>query len=364
MKKLTVFLFTLIAVFTLSACGGTTDNNTITEEALSSEESLATLSYLSTGFLTVSDSPTVATLQFLADHDTTVIEDELDTVNVYFDRLKALIDNGVESFGSVTEEPSDNELYEYKLTFTVNEEVYVIYYNLDDVTGEMTGIIVINDVEYEFEVVDNMREYKFEEEEKNENRENNANQNQNGTDDDVDDEVDTEEDDDEVDTEEEDDEVDTEDDEEETESKMMLIARNGEDTIKIMYKTEVEEDESTTKFDMEQTIAGVTKNVSLKISMEDDEYKVDIQDGQDSFTFKQETEEDGEVEYKLSYNVDGVSGTVKITETVDENGELVYEYKIKEGGRNRDVQRGRPEYDFDDDEEETEEETEEESTEV
>lgn len=369
MKKLTLFAFALLAVFTLSACGGTIDDTPVNEETLSSEESLATLSYLSTGFLTVSDSPTVATLQFLADEDTTVIEDELDTVNVYFDRLKALIDNGVESFGSVTEEPSDNELYEYKLTFTVNEEVYIIYYNLDDVTGEMTGVIVINEVEYEFEVVDNMREYKFEEQEKNEVRENNANnddanQSQNGNDDDVDndDEEDTEDD---VDTEEEDDtedDVDTEDDENET--KMMLIAHNGEDTIKIMYKTEVEDDETTTKFDMEQTIAGVTTNIALKISIEEDEYKVDIQDGEDSFTFKQETEEDGVVEYKLTYNVDGVSGTVKITESVDENGELVYDYKISEGNRQKDIQRGRPDYDFDDDEEESEEETDDESTEA
>ena len=127
MKKIAILLFALGVTLTLSACSTTGGNDIITEELLSSEESLATLSYLSAGFLDFSTpSPTVSNLQFLMDEETTEIEDELDTVNLYFDRLKALIDNGVDSFGSVVEEESDNELYEYKITFTVNEEVAAI----------------------------------------------------------------------------------------------------------------------------------------------------------------------------------------------------------------------------------------------
>lgn len=358
MKKLFLTLFGMFAVVTLAACGGTNDpinENDPATSPLSSEYSLATLSYLSSGFLSQTSTTTVSNpFTFLNNQDETEIEGELDTVNLYFDRLKDMIDNGVESFGNVVEEASDNELYEFKLTFTVNEEVYIIYYNLDDLTGEMTGIIVIDSVEYTFEVIDNMREYKFGEQEKNENREENAN----GDDeDDTEDDIDTEEaQDDDVDTEDEqDDDVDTEDDEdEESETKMMLIAHNGDDSIKIMYKTETEEDEQTIKFDMEQTIGGVTKNIFLKISTEEDEYKIDIIDGDDSFTFKQEVEDEGVIEYKLTYNVNGVSGTVKITETVDENGEVVYEYKIQEGGRNKSLERGRPDMPFDDDDEEDE----------
>ena len=92
--------------------------------------------------------------------------------------------------------------------------------------------------------------------------------------------------------------------------------------------------------------------------------KIDVKDGEDSYTFKQETEDEGEVEYKLTYNVDGVSGTVKITEYTNELGEVVYEYKISEGNRERDVERGRPDYDFDDDDEEEEDEEEEENNEA
>lgn len=368
MKKLLTFIIALAATLTLAACGSGTEQDIVADN-LSSEESLATLSYLSAGFLDFSTPTTVQSgLVFLNDEDTTVIEEELDEVNLYFDRLKGMIDNGVESFGSVTEEPSDNELYEFKLTFTVNEEVYLIYYNLDEVTGEMTGIIVVGDQEYTFEVVDNMREYKFGEQEKNENAEQNANQNNDGgggqnqdqeteqngqgNQQNNDDEIDTEDDeDDEV-----DDEVDTEEDDEDdaNETKMMLVAHSGDDTIKIMYKTEVEDDETTTKFDMEQTIAGVTTQIRLKISIEEDEYKIDIEDGEDRYTFKQEVEDDGIV-YKLTYQVDGISGTVRITETVDENGETVYEYRIQEAGKQRNAERGRPESKgFDDDDDDTE----------
>jgi len=357
MKKVMITAFTLLTILTLSACGGTSDVIPDPEvNPLSSEASLATLSYLSTGFLDGGTDPVVGTLGFLVDEDPTVIEDELDEVNVYFDRLKAMIDNGVESFGSVVEEPSDNELYEYKLTFTVNEEVYVIYYNLDDVTGEMTGIIVIGDVEYTFEVVDNMREYEYEVEEKNEYKndtDNSSNGNGKQNDDEEDDEIDQESDD-ELDDELDDEVEDEQDDEldDETETKMMLIARNGDDYIKIMYKTETDEEEVSTKFDMEQSIGGVVKHISLKIEIEEDEYKVRVVDGENTYTFKQETEEDGVIEYKLEYEVDGVKGFVKIIETIDENGDVIYEYKIQEAGRARNVEREKPHYDFDDDDEE------------
>ena len=378
MKKLLTFIIALAATLTLAACGSGTEQDIVADN-LSSEESLATLSYLSAGFLDFSTPTTVQTgLVFLNDEDTTVIEEELDDVNLYFDRLKGMIDNGVESFGSVVEEVSDNELYEYKLTFTVNEEVYLIYYNLDDVTGEMTGIIIVGDQEYTFEVVDNMREYKYGEQEKNENAEQNANQNNDGggaqnqdQEDEQNGNANQQNQDDDVDTEDEvDDEVDTEEEDEEddaNETKMMLVAHSGDDTIKIMYKTEVEDDETTTKFDMEQTIAGVTTQIRLKISMEEDEYKIDIEDGEDRYTFKQEVEDDAIV-YKLTYQVDGVSGTVRITETVDENGETVYEYRIQEAGKQRNAERGRPEskgFDDDDDEpEDNEEDTEDDSNEA
>lgn len=341
MKKLFLGLLVTLTL-TLTACDGelfNIDNNgddPIPEvEVLSSEQSLATLSFISAGFLGFETEETaVSNTLFLSnleeEEEETEIEGELDEVNVYIDRLKGFIDNGVNDLGSITETESDNELYEFKLTFTVNEEVYVIYYNVDAETGEMTGIIVIDEIEYEFEVIDNIKKYEHSEQEKNQNG--NANEN-------ADDE---EEEDEESEANEEESENEEEVDEEENETKMVLIATNGEDTLKVVYKTETEEDETTTKFYLEQTIDGVMREIQLKISEEEDEFKVDIKDGENEFTFKREVEEEGTV-YKLTYTVDGVSGTVKIIETVDENGETVYEYQIKEGNIEKNTERGKPE---------------------
>jgi hypothetical protein len=344
MKKIFLFAALLVTALTLSACTNTSIDDIVTEEKLSSEESLATLSYLSTGFLDFSTPVVLSNVMLLSNgsSEKPVIEDELDTVNVYFDRLKALIDNGVEDFGSVEEEDSDNELYDYKLTFTVNEEVYVIYYSIDEVTAEMTGIIVVGTVEYTFEVVDNMKEYKYQEQEKN-SKEDAASKEENKNNDS--DEAEEPDDSDDADT-------------DEQETKMMLIAHNGDDYIKVIYKTEVEDDETTTKFMMEQSVAGVTKEVALKISMEENEYKITIEENEDRYTFKQEVE-DNVVTYKLNYKVDGVVGVVKITEITDELGNVTYDYHITEANKEKHIEKQEPKSNgFDDDDEDEEDESE------
>ncbi len=128
MKKIFLFLLVITASLTLSGCADAKNIETIEDLTvdLGSEESLATLSYLSTGFLDFENaSPVASNVVFLSNTDDepeTVIEGELDDVNIYIDRLKALMDNGLESFGSVLDEVSDNDLYDFKLTFTVNEE--------------------------------------------------------------------------------------------------------------------------------------------------------------------------------------------------------------------------------------------------
>lgn len=342
MKKILLIVIMFTTILALSACGSETDlNPSDNTEDLGTEESLATLSYLSTGFLDFSSTTVMSSsMAFLGafEEEETEIEGELDEVNVYIDRLKVLIDNGVEDFGSVQEEASDNELYTFKLTFTVNEEVYIIYYNVDEDTAEMDGVIVIGEVEYEFEVYDNIRQYEFNEEGKPGNQ---NNDNANKKDDDT--------------TEDDNEDVNDEIAEDDNETKMILIATNGLDSIKIIYKSEVEEDESTTKFYVEQNIGGVEKELSLKISDEENETKVTIFDGENEFSFKREVEEDGVV-YKLQYEVDGVRGMVKITEVTDEEGNVTYDYFIQEAGRNRHVEREEPKSNGFDDEEEDEEE--------
>jgi len=345
MKKIILFLVIITASITLSGCADTKTNDLPTDLTadLGSEESLATLSYLSTGFLDFENTtPVASNVMFLSSTEEveTVIEGELDEVNIYVDRLKALMDNGLESFGSVLEDISDNELYEFKLTFTVNEESYVIYYNIDEVTQEMTGIIVIGDVEYEFEVMDNIKTYEYNEEQKHENKGTDQSNDNANKDDKEDDEIDLDASDDE----------DNDVEEGTDETKMILIATNGEDTIKIIYKNELEDGKFETKFYVEQTIDGITKNIALKIQQEETETKIKITDGEDVYTFKKEVEDEGTV-YVLQYKVDGVNGMVRITEIVGENGEITYDYFIQEAGKEKHAEKQEPKSNFDQDDE-------------
>ncbi len=365
MRKLLVLIAVTIMTLGLSACTTTSIDleQLLAEGTMTSEESIATLSYLSAGFLDFeSTDPVVKDTSLIqlalsteTDEENTVIEEELDELNVYLDRLKGFMETGVDSFGSVIDAESDNELYTYKLQFTVNEEEYFIYYNVDEVTLEISGIIVIGESEYVFEVVDNIHNYEHHQELNNE-----QNEEKNNDDDDDDDEPDTEANNQESENNEEQNEEvnkeDEEDDDDETGSKMILIATNGEDSIKIKYINEVEDDEVTTKFYMVKTIAGVTSEVSMKISQEEDEYKVSIEEDGNSYTFKQETEDDGTV-YKLQYEVDGTKGQVKIIEMIDEDGNITYKYQIQEAGRNKNVEKQEPQskgLDDDEDDEENE----------
>ena len=155
MKKALVLLVTLSLVFTLSACTEADLNNLeefLSTEALSSRESLATLSYLSGSLIDLDTTDPVVGLTptLLADdgEEETEIEGELDIVNEYMDMLQDFMDNGTDSFGSAVEGLSDNPLYALMITFNVNEEVYTIYYNIDPVTLEISGILLMGDVEY------------------------------------------------------------------------------------------------------------------------------------------------------------------------------------------------------------------------
>ena len=373
MKKALVLLVTLSFVFTLSACTSA-DLNKIEDflntEALSSRESLATLSYLSGSLIDLDTTDPVVGLvpTLLADdgEEETEIEGELDIVNEYMDMLQDFMDNGTDSFGSAVESLSDNPLYALMITFNVNEEVYTIYYNIDPVTLEISGILLMGDVEYEIVVTNSLSDNDDLDED---------------DDDDEDPDVDTDDEDPDVDTDDEDPDADTEEDDEdedndseegnqeETEQKMVLTAYNGDNFVQVTYKIETDDEETETKFTLVSYIDGVEKEVFMKISIEEDEYKITIEEEGNEFTFKREVEDDGEITYKLKYKVNGVEGEIKITESINDLGETIYEYKIKEGDLEVDTERDEPDHhsddeddddDNDDEENEDEEEDEEE----
>lgn len=331
MKKLLIFIITLGFVVTLSACTTAELNNLkdmIKNDVLSSKESLATLSYLSGSFVDVDNNESVASSpRPLANTEETEIETELDQVNVYMDRLKEFMENGTDTFGSAVEEVSDNPLYAFKISFTVNEETYFIYYNVDVSTLEISGILVIGDVEYVIEVSNSLL-----------------------------DKSELENDEEDVDTEDEDEDLEDLDlDSEESEQKMVLTAYNGNNFVQVTYKVETDDEETETKFELKSNIDGVERKVFMKISVEEDEFKIKIEEDGNEFTFKSEVEDD-EAVYKLKYKVNDVEGEVKIIEKVNDLGETVYEYNIKEGNKSSKVEKVEPDYHNDNDDDDEEEE--------
>ena len=360
MKKILLLALTITTTLFISACSTEAFEQL---KALSSEESLASLSYLSAGLLdskteepVVFNSMRLSTINTM-DEETTEIETELDDVNIYVDKLKAFIDNGPDQFGQILVQASDRAEYANMQLVTVGEDEYILYYNVDVLTQEITGLFVIGSVEYEITASNSL----IDSDQLGEENEHEDESDDLDTEEDETDEFDTEDESDDLDTEEDElDDLDNEEDDEdddEFEQKMVLVATNGDDTITITYKLETEEDETTQKFEIEKNINGLESSLEIKISIEEDEYKLTIKEDGNEYSFKRELEDDGEVVYKLKYEVNGVKGEVKITETVNDLGETVYTYKIKENNKESEVEIDEPDSDgFDGDHESEDEE--------
>ncbi len=351
MKRLLSLISAVLLVFALAACSTDTEEEQ-SSEVLSTQESLVSLAYLSGGMLDTAGSNT-QNMSFRVND--TEFESEIEQVNIYMDQLKAFIENGTKDFADVTEEVSDRVEYEFKLTFVVNEEVYILYYNGSEV---IEGILIIEDVTYTINGENDLKDAVKDEAELQEKllelqaelevlleTVTEDDEEQEELDEDI---ADLEEKIADLEEKIADDAVDNEDEEQET--KMKLIATNGDDSIEIEYKVEDKEDESTTKFEIKSDVNGVYSEKEMKIVQEENHYKVSVKEGEDEYTFKRNVEDDGVV-YKLEYRINGERGQVMIHEEVDEFGEVTYRYKVP--GSN-DIVKGKPESkgrDRDDDDE-------------
>lgn len=355
MKKLLAVIAIAILGIGISACSVNES-----KEVLSSEQSLVSMAYLSTSLLSMNQDPSSNALAMSLSDDEFEVDSELETVNEYLEMLKAFMENGADDFASIEELPSDNEMYTYMINIAVFDEVFVLYYNINQETKEISGVFVIGDEEYVIEAYDNLED---EDEEEDEDDEEEYDDDEMYKDDEEEDE-DEEEDKDDMSfnlltesTEQPTTEYDstsgaTVGESDDSERKMVLIARNGDNYIEMTYKIETEDDEVETKFEMKSFINEVEKEIEIKIENEKDEYKVEIEDGENYYELKREFEDEG-IEYKLEYQVNGVEGEIKITETTDEFGEKVYVYEIDEEGKYKEV-----EIDDHDDEDEFEDEAE------
>lgn len=288
-KYVLTSLVVIIALATLSLLNNPNIPTPPSGEVLSLYESerLAEFSYISGNLISSSFSLSESHTMFLSNEDETEFETNIDEFNVYFDMLKAFLeDDNFEDSVLVTE---GNDEYTSKITFTEDSQDFTFYVNLND--DELEGILIIDDVTL------TVTGTFFSNEE---------------------------------------------------EVELKLKAQNNNDYIEIEYKIE-SKDEIERKYEIKQSINNVVSEKEIKIEFGDNETKVEIKDNEDTYELKKELEE-GVYIYKLEYEVNGVSGEVRILE-VESNGVITYNYIIEEDGKEpKEIEKDDPD---NDEEEET-----------
>ncbi|QLY39792.1 hypothetical protein HF295_02500 [Hujiaoplasma nucleasis] len=118
-----------------------------------------------------------------------------------------------------------------------------------------------------------------------------------------------------------------------------ILAESGQDYIKIAYESKIESDESKKEYQIEEMINGIFRNIEIDLKYENNEVKLEMIENENSYEL---TKEIGDtITYKLEYDIDGVEGEGRITESIVD-GQIIYRYMIEEG----DIEE---EYEFDDD---------------
>ncbi len=261
-------------------------------------ETLVELSYI-TGNLVVSSFTLdiVPKLMMMSDTNETEFETNIVEFNAYFDMLRVFMED--DPFGSdfLVEELTEGD-YSTKIIFMVDGTTYIFLINLEDevLTGtlEINGLIL--NVTGKLEEVDN--ELKFE-----------------------------------------------------------IKATNGLDYIEIKYQVE-SDDEIEKTYELTSYINGVTKDKEIKISIEDNETKVKLKEGNTEYQLEKEIE-DGVIIYKLAYHIGEIEGEAIIFEDVDLLGNTVFTYQINEDGFEKEIDIDKEDdedYEDEDDEDEEDEE--------
>ncbi|QMS84692.1 hypothetical protein [Candidatus Xianfuyuplasma coldseepsis] len=284
-KRISLIGFTTLIVLIIVACGTTA----VSETPMATNTSVASLSYVSSGFIDAEvalneEDETSYEPMFLStinlvkpDTTTTKVEGEIGYVNIYLDKFKVFLEDGINSIDVDVQETSDNPDYEIMFTYDVEGESYTVYYNYDEENDSYEGVLIHGETTYELVIEDHLKE-----------------------------------------------------EEGETKRNLVLTATNEGNSITIDYEEKEEDGESKSLLTVDKDIDGVQAQVMVEMKQEEGSFKVEIQDGENYYNFKAETTDEG-THYKLDYIVDDIEGTAKIDETVDEDGNFIYSYKITEG---------------------------------
>ncbi len=260
-------------------------------------QKLAEISYVTSNLISSNVQVNNNLLTQLSTLEITEFEDNDELINLYFDTLKVFLED--ETFNdSVTITILEDNEFDQLLEFEIDGVMYQFYISIVD--SDILGELIVENTIYEVTG-------KFEETE--------------------------------------------------TELSIEIEAVFGNDFIIIKYKTE-SEDDIETKYEVHKRIQNIETYSEIKVSHEEDEVKVEIIEGQNEYTLKKETE-NGNNKYKLEYKINGVSGEAEITEEEDAQGNISYNYQIKEGDEEKEIHHGKPDYDYEEDEEDEDEEDEE-----
>lgn len=292
----------LVIAFTIAGCESPQRNEP--EVIIRDDNQLGMLAYISTALLEERVEENIVSNSYLTqlsmfnngkkNDSETDLEDELDRINVYVDKLKSFIEHGTEGFGSITEQESDRPEYEFMLKVIVEEEEYILYYNYDPDTGDSSGVFIMDGTEYEIDAEETVLESISEEDE--------------------------------------------------SKTFLQLMVRNGSDMIIISYESKQEEGESKQIFSLKSSISNNVEIYEIELKTEEDEFVLTITEGENVFKFKYDTE-DEEASYKLDYIIDGTRGKVRIVERTNEDGETFYIYRIQEGNQKVEIELEDPDND-------------------
>jgi hypothetical protein len=283
--KLIVVLAGVFALFVIINSSKPTDHSEVLLNSYNTKK-IAELSYLTGNLISVEANLDNHNFLLLTNDDTTSFELEEDNINVYFDMLKVYLEDDFSQ--NIKLEPSDKTDFDYLISFDIDDNIYKFYLNLNNQT--FNGVLYIGSSN--LDVTGTMKD-------------------------------------------------------EDGEMKLSLEAYSGNDFVKIDYKYE-NEDEMSSVYSISSSISNVQSNREIKVTKDTDESKVVIKDNGNEYTLKKEFE-DGSNHYKIEYNIEGIKGEAKITEVMDSLGNVVYQYSVKEGNVEKEIEHGRPSYDFNQD---------------
>ncbi len=287
LKPTLVPLFTVLLILAIALSPRTTTDNPTIINAFESQK-YAEITYLSASLIESTTTISTGNIVKLGFLDLTEFEDNEELINLYFDTLKVFLEED-NFLSNTTITTLDNHEFQTLISFEENSVTYNFYITIDE-DGVIEGLLVINDITYQVE----------------------------GT---------------------------TEEDKESL--KIELQAKKGSDYITIEYETENKEEQEI-KYQIQTSINGVETNKEVKVSKENDESKVEITEGANEYELKKELE-DGQYKYKLQYKINEIEGEAIITEEIDSNGLVQYQYQIKEGNEEKIIDKNKPDHSYDDD---------------